>query len=180
MTTIKSDPLLAILRFIVMFMMGVLAFAAVTLVICSPFLIIFQADVLAELATKVDGEFGWPMIATLVGLLLGIAALLSMAIYFFYLLLKITDSVREGDPFIPENAVRLTRMGWTAVAGHLWAIIVAIPAGWLAKIAADAGEDVQADIGFGGGGLVLILILFILARVFRKGTEMRDELEGTV
>ena len=180
MTTQKSDPLLAILRLIVMFMMGVLAFVAVTLVICSPFLIIFQADILAELAAEGKGEFGWPMIAMLFGLLLSIAVLLGMAIYFFHLLLKITDSVRQGDPFIPENAVRLTRMGWTAVAGHLWAIIVAIPAGWLAKIAADAGEDVWADIDFGGGGLILILVLFILARVFRKGTEMREELEGTV
>ena len=30
------------------------------------------------------------------------------------------------------------------------------------------------------GGILLALVLFILARVFRKGAEMRAELEGTV
>ncbi len=34
--------------------------------------------------------------------------------------------------------------------------------------------------GISGNGLLLMLILFILARVFRKGAEMRAELEGTV
>ena len=28
--------------------------------------------------------------------------------------------------------------------------------------------------------LIVALLLFILARVFRRGTEMRDDLEGTV
>ncbi len=30
------------------------------------------------------------------------------------------------------------------------------------------------------GGLILALLLFVLARVFRRGTEMYDELQGTV
>jgi hypothetical protein len=34
--------------------------------------------------------------------------------------------------------------------------------------------------GISFGGFLLALVLFILARVFRKGTEMREELEGTV
>jgi len=36
------------------------------------------------------------------------------------------------------------------------------------------------DGGLDGGSILLILILFILARVFREGARMRDELEGTV
>ena len=40
--------------------------------------------------------------------------------------------------------------------------------------------DLRADFGFSGGGLLLMLVLFILARVFRRGAEMREELEGTV
>jgi hypothetical protein len=30
------------------------------------------------------------------------------------------------------------------------------------------------------GGVILSLTLFVLARVFRKGTDMREDLEGTV
>jgi hypothetical protein len=42
----------------------------------------------------------------------------------------------------------------------------------------DRGNDV--DFGLSFGGVLLALVLFILARVFRKGAEMRAELEGTV
>ena len=35
-------------------------------------------------------------------------------------------------------------------------------------------------VGGDGSGVILVLVLFVLARVFRKGTEMREELEGTV
>jgi hypothetical protein len=36
----------------------------------------------------------------------------------------------------------------------------------------------KADVPL--AGLFLALVLFILARVFREGTRMRDDLEGTV
>ena len=39
---------------------------------------------------------------------------------------------------------------------------------------------IDTDFGFDGGGILLILILFILARVFRHGAAMREDLEGTV
>ena len=36
------------------------------------------------------------------------------------------------------------------------------------------------EASFDFGGLILILTLFILARVFRHGAAMREDLEGTV
>ena len=44
----------------------------------------------------------------------------------------------------------------------------------------DPGDTFVVDSGFDVNGLLLMLILFILARVFRKGADMRAELEGTV
>lgn len=180
MNILTKDPLLTALRFIVYFIIGVLAFAATMVLIGAPFVLIFQADMLAELAADGVTGHGWPFIWTLFGMLIGIAGLLAIAIYFFYLLLKITDTVRDGDPFTPENATRLSRMGWTAIAGHVWGIILALPVVYVASVAQDAGEKVEMNGGFGGSGLVLILTLFILARVFRHGAAMRDDLEGTV
>ncbi len=180
MTTLTRDPLLTALRFIVYFIMGVLAFAATMVLIGAPFVLIFQGDLLAELADKGVTGHGWPFIGALFSMLIGISVLLCIAIYFFYLLLKITDTVRDGDPFTPENATRLSRMGWTAIAGHVWGMIISIPAVYVASVAADAGENAKFNADFGGSGLILILVLFVLARVFRHGTAMRDDLEGTV
>ena len=45
-------------------------------------------------------------------------------------------------------------------------------------------ENVTKDVHFKAemplSGLFLALVLFILARVFREGTRMREDLEGTV
>ena len=56
-----------------------------------------------------------------------------------------------------------------------------------AHIVADAVRDLNDldhEVGSGDGfsltGILMVLILFILARVFKRGAEMREELEGTV
>jgi hypothetical protein len=41
-------------------------------------------------------------------------------------------------------------------------------------------KDADFDFGVSLGGLLLALTLFILARVFRQGAAMREDLEGTV
>lgn len=178
MSVLLRDPLLTALRAIIWFAIGVLCLAAFGLIVGSPFVVIFQSDIAAELLK--EGKTAPPgFFAALVFLLLGIAAIVIMGIYFFWNLLAITDTVRDGDPFIPENARRLTRMGWLVVAIYVGGFIVAIPGAWVASIAADAG-DANFEVGGDGSGIILVLVLFVLARVFRKGTEMREELEGTV
>jgi hypothetical protein len=93
-------------------------------------------------------------------------------------MLAIVRSVGEGDPFIPANADRLTAMGWIMLAINIAAIPLAILGTYIASI---AGEDaISVDAGVDFGGIVLVLTLFILARVFRHGTAMRADLEGTV
>jgi Zn-dependent protease with chaperone function len=44
------------------------------------------------------------------------------------------------------------------------------------------GESSSFEFGFGFdfSGIILVVTLFILARVFRQGAEMRADLEGTV
>ena len=178
MSVIPRDPLLTALRAIIWFAIGILCFAAFALIVASPLALIFQSEIVGELVK--EGKSAPPgFFAVLVVLLLGVAALIIMGIYFFWHLLAITDTVRDGDPFIPENARRLTRMGWLVVAIYVGGFLVAVPGAWVANIAADAG-DANFEVGGDGSGIILVLVLFVLARVFRKGTEMREELEGTV
>ena len=88
------------------------------------------------------------------------------------------ESVGEGDPFISENADRLTRMGWIAI----FIEVLKIPTGAIALfIATQVKEDTfTIDLEFSFTGVLVALVLFILARVFRHGAAMREDLEGTV
>ena len=173
------DPLLGFAKGLTWFFIGILGFAAGMLTICSPFIFLKKAEILAQLAEK-GVTVGDSFVAILFLVLVSIAGLLALMIWFLRLLQKIIDSVGEGDPFIPENADRLSRMGWITVAGYVASVPIGATIGYVAKIAADAGESVDAEVNMGGGGILLILVLFVLARVFRHGSAMRADLEGTV
>ncbi len=172
------DPLLTVARVIVWFFIVVFAFVALAMVVAIPLVAFNNATIVVELAekgVKVGGE-----VTLVIALVLsGIAALMGLAVWFFRLLLRIIDSVGEGDPFAPVNAERLNRMAWISLAGYFATWPIGALVMWLARLAQDAGEHVDADIDI-GGSLLLSLILFILARVFRLGAAMREDLEGTV
>jgi hypothetical protein len=114
------------------------------------------------------------------GLVIAGAALCAvmMVLYFFFLLnlSRIVATVGTGDPFQPENADRLSKMAWLTVALQLCMLVFAPLVAMIADRIGEKGGGI--DLTF--DGLLLALVLFVLARVFRHGTEMRDDLEGTV
>ena len=172
------DPLLTIARIVTWFFIAVLGFAAAAILVAVPFVAFNNATIIGALAdegVKVGSEVTFVIVVTL----LGISALLALGVWFLRLLLRIIDSVGEGDPFVPANAVRLNRMAWISLGGYLASIPVGAMVLWLASVAEDAHADVQGDFDI-GGSLLLPLVLFILARVFRLGAAMREDLEGTV
>ena len=181
----KRDPLLTAARLLLAAFIGVLGFAAVAIVLAIPLAIGFQTRILAEITAK-GVETGPEIIGAILLVLAGVAVLLAMGVWFFVLLRRIVLSVGEGDPFIPENAERLSRMGWLILAGQIASIPVGALVIWVASLiedspaAANAHADLHSDFGFSFSSLLLMLVLFILARVFRRGAEMREELEGTV
>jgi hypothetical protein len=114
---------------------------------------------------------------TVMLLLLGMAA---MAIGFGFVLLlgRIVASVGKGDPFSRTNAHRLQSMAWLALAFQGVSLIMfwqGMDVGRISPIGAlISGHSLSFN------ALFLALVLFILARVFLKGAEMRDDLDGTV
>ena len=180
MSAAKMDPLTGILRLIIAFIMGVVAFAMVMVALgflAVPFL---QGEITEQLASVSTGLATWQVVLMIEAVLAGVLVLLGLVEYFFLLLWRVLASVREGDPFVPDNSQRLERMAWTALAGNVWAVVLSIYGAWFTTyFPADVSES-DFKIDFGGGGVVLILVLFVLARVFRQGTEMRAELEGSV
>ena len=177
--TLVKDPLLAAARILLIFFIAVLGFAAAAVAIAAPTIVVFHDRVVAAFVAEgaTDAARMFPALPIL---MLAIAALLALGVYFLVLLRRIVNSVGEGDPFIPANATRLSHMGWIALIGQIVSIPLGAAVVWIARIVEDDPKVRVDEFGFSGSGILLVLILFILARVFRRGAEMREELEGTV
>jgi hypothetical protein len=91
-------------------------------------------------------------------------------------LLAIVGTVREGDPFVAANASRLQTIAWTLLALQLFSIVI----GAIGKAVSTPVHPVHLDAGFSINGWLAVLLTFLLARVFAEGTQMREDLEGTV
>lgn len=175
MSRFTADPLLGVARAGLLLIMAVIGLTAVAVALGIPLAIAMHGRLMGALTA----HGGAPGVFWLVLLLLAaIAGILAMIFLFFRHLRRIVDSVAEGDPFVPANAQRLTTMAWLMLAVQIAAIFASALGGY---IAAHIG-DIQGKVTIGGdfGGIILILTLFVLARVFRRGAEMRAELEGTV
>ena len=91
-------------------------------------------------------------------------------------LLRIVESVRDGEPFTADNARRLRTIAWAQVSLEVLHVCV------VAIASAVSTREVPFHIrgNFHLGGWLAILLLFVLAQVFLEGTRMREDLEGTV
>ncbi len=174
MSTYKRDLVLPAAEFLIWLALGVIAFAGVIVVVCIPGVMIFGGEFVEAAETGLT--IGQRALVAL--LLAGVAGLLYLGWRFFRAMQAIVRSVGYGDPFVSANADRLTEMAWIALAVHVVAIPVAGLGLYIARLAGEQPGKIEA--GFDFGGILLILTLFILARVFRKGTEMREDLEGTI
>ena len=167
------DPLLAIVRTILGVAQVAAIVAAALFTVIAPSILLRRDKVVAELVGQgAPPETIWAIVA----LLLMSAVMAVLGFYFARHLHRIVVSVGEGDAFAPVNARRLRAMAWISVAVH----VVAIPMSIIAKWAENVTRDVHYQVDFPLAGLFLALVLFILARVFREGTRMREDLEGTV
>lgn len=181
MNVITRDPLLAIAKGVLWFLMAVLTLAMGASLLAAPCLAIFHgsaASALAEHAPELPaGRFLW----AIAGILLLASLLCALLFRLFQLLKRIVDTVGEGDPFVPVNASRLTQMAWLTLAVQLVGLPMSGIGAWINAMTEGHGHtDLEFIGGVDGNGLLLMLILFILARVFRKGAQMRADLEGMV
>jgi hypothetical protein len=90
-------------------------------------------------------------------------------------LLAIVGTVRAGDPFVAANAARLQAIAWVLLALNLLSIVI----GAIAKAVSTPAHPLHLDAGFSINGWLVVLLTFVLARVFAEGAFMREGLEGT-
>lgn len=170
MSELKNDPLLGIARALIGFTIALLGVVSATMTICIVSALTFHREFLtAELARQGVPEPGLTMVVLLIALIL---VLCIMGIIFLRHLYRMVQSVKLGDPFNPVNADRLRAMGWLT--------LIAQPIFWLIRVAAHWFEKFDVNVSLNLSGFLFAITLFILARVFRTGAAMREELEGTV
>jgi uncharacterized membrane protein YjgN (DUF898 family) len=119
--------------------------------------------------------------------LCGVALSFVLILFIVRAVMAIVESAISGDPFMNDNARRLTRIGTLLVALIVIELATNVAVNGMMKRLADAHHvpvsaigsfDFQPDIS--PIGLFTILLVFVLAQIFRRGSEMRAELEETV
>lgn len=108
----------------------------------------------------------------------GAMTIFALVAFILRAMLQIVDSAIAGDPFVAQNADHLSRIGWLVVGVYAVEGILVSWFRWVTPIAAQGKMHHGFEFPF--GGLFAVLLIFVLARIFRRGTEMRAELEGTV
>ena len=159
---------------LIFLLLGAIVLALFALLGASAFGLLTQAEVMEVVA---DLGMGAGQIV-LVGAFALLSALACTVLLLFAVLLttRIVESAMQGNPFVPENADRLYKVGWLLLGIEV--------AGWFIEPMLEfmVPEKLAAGLGFGMSpvGVLGILLIFVLAQIFRHGTTLRANLEGTV
>ena len=121
-----------------------------------------------------------PEAARLVMGLRAIAVLGLVAIPLNHVVLKrlvaIIETVRRGEPFVALNASRLQAIAWVLLALNVLSIVI----GAIAKTVSTPAHPLHMNAGFSINGWLVVLLTFVLARVFAQGARICKDVEATV
>lgn len=88
--------------------------------------------------------------------------------------LEIVETVRLGQPFVTDNAVRLKAIAWALL------LVQILHLGFGVAVQVVNAANVPMAWDFSVAGWLAVLLLFVLARVFEEGARMRDDLEAMI
>jgi hypothetical protein len=91
---------------------------------------------------------------------------------------RVVASAGVGDPFIEANAAELVRVAWLLLGVDVIDALIKPMVYLLAPTAVRA--KIHDTVHISVTGLFAVLLIFVLAQVFRRGSDMRAELAGTV
>jgi hypothetical protein len=108
----------------------------------------------------------------------GAIAALALVQFILRALRRVVASASVGDPFIEANAVDLVRVAWLLLGVN---VIDALIKPMVYLLAPDAVRaKIHDTVHISITGLFAVLLIFVLAQIFRRGSDMRAELAGTI
>ena len=169
--TQSRSPALAIARPVIQILIGLNILYAVIIAALLAYSFFIEGWPVRPLGVEITKDHPWVGhgLRVIVALLVVGAAIVHAILR---RLLSIIDTVRAGDPFILDNARRLEVIAWCvlAIEGLRLVIAAIVRAVW---------EPGRVD-AFSLAPWLAVLLLFVLAGVFRHGARMRADLEGTI
>ena len=108
----------------------------------------------------------------------GAIAALALVHFIFRALRRVVDSASVGDPFIEANAAELVRVAWLLLGVDVINALLKPTVYLLAPAAVRA--KIHDIVHISVTGLFAVLLIFVLAQIFRRGSDMRAELAGTI
>lgn len=108
--------------------------------------------------------------------LAGLAVFAPGIIYVCMQLRRILSTLATGDPFVPENGPRLTRIAIAIGLVELGRYLTVI----LLNAFVDLGTDQPVRLSINLAAWAAVIALFILAQVFREGSRLREEEKMTI
>jgi hypothetical protein len=114
----------------------------------------------------------WPM---LLAAAVAVAAYLAVLLVIFFRLRQVFATLILGDPFRPENVGRLRIVGLGLIALEVAGYLVRLALIWAVPERRDS-----VDFGINLSGWFAILVVFVLAEVFREGARLRRDAELTI
>jgi hypothetical protein len=106
---------------------------------------------------------------------LALDAYVGVLLIIFFRLRQVFATLIVGDPFRPENVGRLRVVGLALIALEVGGYLVRMT---LTSAFPDRGE--RPDFGVNLSGAFAILVVFVLAEVFREGARLRRDAELTI
>jgi hypothetical protein len=170
------DPLLTTVRWLLTALLVGCLILGVFCLLAYPIILLNKGYFLAGFATTGIPPSAIPWIGVL-----GVVAAAELALTYLFLrnLRRMIESVAHGQPFERINADRLRRMAWLSVAMQIVAVPMTRLIVWFDALPHKPNVH-HNDDGISIGAILLTLVIFVLARVFRTGAEMQEDLEGTV
>ncbi len=149
---------------------------AVGLILLAALLLSFNPDLVGSMAMNVDMNGAtlarqWP---TVVGGLLVAAVYLLGILVIVARLRQIFATLMAGDPFHPDNVLRLRVIGLALAGLELLRYAVWGASAWLLPGRTKVEPNLSLTAWFS------VLVVFVLAEVFREGARLRREAELTI
>ncbi len=106
-----------------------------------------------------------------------LAVILPGIIYVCLQLRRILTTLAEGDPFVPENAQRLTRIALALAVMEVVSILFVL---CMRSFITPEDAVSRPNLGINFVVWAAVAALFILSQVFREGTRLREEEKMTI